>query len=126
MLRPWAIPSTHMSNFHPLPTSNPHAQPDCLPAPQGGIRLNRNPPNLSFRKKKTGGIAINRLLPLTHLDEKMVQRILQVRLPVLTLLCAWEATCTANSTAPCSCVLQKPHLERLEAQQAGGKGGRKG
>jgi hypothetical protein len=65
-----------------------------------GIRLNRNPPNISFRKKKTGGIAINRLLPLTHLDEKMVQRILQVRLPVLTLLCAWGATCTANSTAP--------------------------
>lgn len=42
-----------------------------------GIRLNRKPPNITFKKKKTGGIAINSMLPLTNLDERMVQRILQ-------------------------------------------------
>jgi ribosome-interacting GTPase 1 len=57
-----------------------------------GIRLNRNPPNISFRKKKTGGIAINRLLPLTHLDEKMVQRILQAR--------GWPGGCTGRVRKP--------------------------
>ena len=43
-----------------------------------GIRLNRNPPNIYFKKKKTGGISFNSVVPLTHLDEKMCQRILQV------------------------------------------------
>lgn len=42
------------------------------------MRLNRKPPNITFKKKKTGGVAINSMLQLTHLDEKMVQRILQV------------------------------------------------
>lgn len=41
-----------------------------------GIRLNRSPPNITFRKKKTGGLTITSLVPLTHLDEKMVHRIL--------------------------------------------------
>jgi len=43
-----------------------------------GIRLNRTPPNIYFKKKKTGGISFNAVVPLTHLDEKMCQRILQV------------------------------------------------
>lgn len=42
-----------------------------------GIRLNRTPPNIYFKKKKTGGISFNAVVPLTHLDEKMCQRILQ-------------------------------------------------
>ncbi|KAK2077430.1 GTP-binding protein [Prototheca wickerhamii] len=42
-----------------------------------GVRLNRRPPAITFHKKKTGGIAINTTVPLTHLDEKMVWRILQ-------------------------------------------------
>lgn len=46
-----------------------------------GIRLNRNPPNIYFKRKKTGGISFNSVVPLTHLDEKMCQRILQVCLP---------------------------------------------
>lgn len=40
-----------------------------------GIRLNRNPPNITFKPKKTGGITVNSMIPLTHLDDKMVQRI---------------------------------------------------
>ena len=43
-----------------------------------GIRLNRTAPNIYFKKKKTGGISFNSVVPLTHLDEKMCQRILQV------------------------------------------------
>jgi len=43
-----------------------------------GIRLNRKQPNITFKKKKTGGIAINSMLQLTNMDEKMIQRILQV------------------------------------------------
>ncbi|KAL6766463.1 hypothetical protein ACKKBG_A36105 [Auxenochlorella protothecoides x Auxenochlorella symbiontica] len=42
-----------------------------------GVRLNRKPPDIFFKKKKTGGIAINSMGTLTHLDEKMVWRILQ-------------------------------------------------
>lgn len=40
-----------------------------------GIRLNRKPPNLYFRKKKTGGVQITSLVPLTRMDEKLAQRI---------------------------------------------------
>ena len=45
------------------------------------MRLNRSPPNISFRKKKTGGIAVNSMLQLTNLDERTIQRILQARAP---------------------------------------------
>lgn len=34
------------------------------------------------RKKKTGGVSISTMAPLTHLDNKMVERILQVVSPV--------------------------------------------
>lgn len=51
-----------------------------------GIRLNRTPPNIYFRKKKTGGISFNAVVPLTHLDEKMCQRILQVDTALHSLL----------------------------------------
>jgi hypothetical protein len=43
------------------------------------MRLNRSPPNITFKKKKTGGIAINSMLQLTNLDDRTIQRILQVR-----------------------------------------------
>ena len=42
-----------------------------------GIRLNRDPPQLSFKKKKTGGLTINSTVPLTLIDEKMVQKVCQ-------------------------------------------------
>jgi ribosome-interacting GTPase 1 len=31
-----------------------------------------------FKRRKTGGISINSTIPLTQLDDKMIQRILQV------------------------------------------------
>jgi hypothetical protein len=37
----------------------------------------RSPPNIYFKKKKTGGVSINSTMPLTKMDEKMVQRVLQ-------------------------------------------------
>ncbi len=42
-----------------------------------GIRLNRPPPHIYFKKRKTGGVSINATLPLTHLDDKLIQRVLQ-------------------------------------------------
>ncbi|MEW5310512.1 MAG: hypothetical protein WDW38_002303 [Sanguina aurantia] len=42
-----------------------------------GVRLNRDPPNIYFKKRKTGGMSINSTAPLTHMDDRMIQRILQ-------------------------------------------------
>lgn len=56
-----------------------------------GIRLNKEPPNISFKVKTTGGIKFNSTVKLTHLDQKMVYSILHdysksqaSRLPSLT------------------------------------------
>ncbi|KFK41687.1 hypothetical protein AALP_AA2G160000 [Arabis alpina] len=35
-----------------------------------GLRLNKRPPQIYFKKKKTGGISFNTTAPLTHIDEK--------------------------------------------------------
>lgn len=67
-------PDTHLPQGL-LMCLRPHSS---LPA-QVGMRLNRSPPNITFRKKKTGGITINSMVQLTRMDERMVQRILQVR-----------------------------------------------
>jgi uncharacterized protein len=42
-----------------------------------GIRLNRDPPKIYLQKKKTGGIGFNSTVTLTHMDEKMVLRVMQ-------------------------------------------------
>ncbi|GER52357.1 developmentally regulated GTP binding family protein, partial [Striga asiatica] len=41
-----------------------------------GLRLNKRPPQIYFKKKKTGGISFNSTLPLTHIDEKLCYQIL--------------------------------------------------
>jgi len=41
-----------------------------------GIRLNREPPAISFKPKPGGGLSINSVVPLTHLDEKLIRGIL--------------------------------------------------
>ena len=63
-----------------LDASKPNAHRDILTREleSVGIRLNRPPPNINFKKKKTGGISFSSTIPLTHLDEKLVHRILQV------------------------------------------------
>ena len=41
-----------------------------------GIRLNRSPPQVYFKRNKTGGISFSSTVPLTHMDEKLVSSIL--------------------------------------------------
>eukprot|EP00055_Hartaetosiga_balthica_P001890 m.2160 g.2160 ORF g.2160 m.2160 type:complete len:367 (-) comp1731_c0_seq1:278-1378(-) len=41
-----------------------------------GIRLNTNPPNVSFKVKKGGGVSFNATVPLTRIDERLVKTIL--------------------------------------------------
>lgn len=61
-----------------LDASKPHYHRDILTREleSVGIRLNRSPPNISFKKKKTGGITVTATVPQSTLDEKFVQRIL--------------------------------------------------
>jgi len=42
-----------------------------------GIRLNKKPADITFRKKKTGGITFNSTCELTHMSEALARRILQ-------------------------------------------------
>eukprot|EP00727_Mastigamoeba_balamuthi_P004999 m51a1_g14498 putative developmentally-regulated gtp-binding protein 2-like (365) ;mRNA; f:772852-774775 len=41
-----------------------------------GIRLNQKPPNIYYKPKPSGGVALTHTVPLTHLDEKLVKAIL--------------------------------------------------
>lgn len=41
-----------------------------------GIRLNKNPPDISFRTRNAGGVGFTTTVALTHLNEKIVQDIL--------------------------------------------------
>lgn len=41
-----------------------------------GIRLNKRKPKIYFKQRKTGGLAINSMVPLTKIDEKLVHSIL--------------------------------------------------
>ncbi len=43
-----------------------------------GVRLNRDPPNISFKRKAAGGVSINSTVPLTKLNEKTIRTILSV------------------------------------------------
>ncbi|GBG89772.1 hypothetical protein CBR_g49625 [Chara braunii] len=41
-----------------------------------GLRLNKRPPQIYFKRKKTGGISFNSTMPLTQVDEKLCYQIL--------------------------------------------------
>lgn len=41
-----------------------------------GIRLNKQPPNIIFRKKERGGINMTSTVPLTHTDADEVKAVL--------------------------------------------------
>ncbi|KAI3866648.1 hypothetical protein MKW98_006098 [Papaver atlanticum] len=41
-----------------------------------GLRLNKKPPQIYFKRKKTGGISFNTTMQLTHIDEKLCYQIL--------------------------------------------------
>ena len=107
-------PHTASSALWCLPTSSVAGTSDCQartrksslpirPHPmQVGIRLNRKPPNIFFKKKKTGGIAINSMLPLTNLDDRTIQRILQV----------WAAA-AASQRPGLPCAVVAPHTSPI-------------
>ena len=40
-----------------------------------GIRLNKKPPNIYFKKKKAGGLTVNAMCRMTKCTEKLVQSI---------------------------------------------------
>lgn len=41
-----------------------------------GIRINQEPPRITFIKKKVGGIVVNKTVPLTKLDQKLIITVL--------------------------------------------------
>lgn len=41
-----------------------------------GIRLNKKKPNIYYKQRKNGGIAVNSMVPLTKINEKLVISIL--------------------------------------------------
>ncbi|VDD77204.1 unnamed protein product [Mesocestoides corti] len=61
-----------------LDASKPHIQRLLLEKEleSVGIRLNQRKPNVYFKQKKTGGMQITSMCPLTHVNDKMVQMIL--------------------------------------------------
>ncbi len=42
-----------------------------------GIRLNKQPPNITFKKKERGGINVMATVPLTHLNNEMIKAVLK-------------------------------------------------
>ncbi|KAI5847743.1 P-loop containing nucleoside triphosphate hydrolase protein [Morchella snyderi] len=42
-----------------------------------GIRVNKSPPNIVFRKKDKGGVAVTNTVPLTHLDADEIRAVMQ-------------------------------------------------
>jgi small GTP-binding protein len=66
-----------------------------------GMRLNRNPPQITMRRKKTGGVSVSSTVPLTRLDEKLVARVLQEykihNCDVSSLLLLWGGCCSRAS-----------------------------
>ncbi|VDL90599.1 unnamed protein product [Schistocephalus solidus] len=61
-----------------LDATKPHVQRELLEKEleSVGIRLNQRKPNVYFKAKKTGGLTITSMCPLSHINEKMVQLIL--------------------------------------------------
>lgn len=62
-----------------LDAGKPHSHREILTREleSVGVRLNRSPPAITIRKKKTGGMSLSSTVPLTHVDEKAVYRVLQ-------------------------------------------------
>ena len=62
-----------------LQTANLHTQFQHLTR-STGIRLNKNPPDIYFKKKKTGGIKFNSMVPLSKMGSdpaSLVHKVLQ-------------------------------------------------
>ena len=61
-----------------LDATKPHIHRDIIEneLESVGIRLNRRPPNIYFKPKKTGGVGFTATVPLTQCNERLVQLIL--------------------------------------------------
>jgi small GTP-binding protein len=58
-----------------------------------GIRLNKQPPNISFKKKEKGGLNFTHTVAQTHLDEDTVKAILnEYKIPNADICCRCNAT----------------------------------
>lgn len=58
-----------------------------------GIRLNQRPPNITIKVKKTGGVTLNAMCELTHLDTKLVRNILhEYKIHNADVLCREDCT----------------------------------
>jgi small GTP-binding protein len=58
-----------------------------------GIRLNKKPPNIVFKKKDKGGLNMMSTVPLTHINEDMVRDILkEYRCPSADIIFRCDAT----------------------------------
>eukprot|EP00047_Mylnosiga_fluctuans_P001874 m.222273 g.222273 ORF g.222273 m.222273 type:complete len:367 (-) comp10733_c0_seq1:86-1186(-) len=58
-----------------------------------GIRLNRQPPNITFRRKEKGGINLTAMVPTTHLDLDTVKAILsEYRIHNADIVLRYDAT----------------------------------
>lgn len=97
-----------------LDASRPHAHRRILTEEleSVGIRLNRRPPQIYFKKKKTGGISFNAVVPLSRMDEKLCHRILQV---VAVSLCSVSAVALAGFRSLMEC--ESGYLITTAAQQ---------
>lgn len=87
-----------------LDASKPHAHRQILTQEleSVGIRLNRPPPAISFKKKKTGGVSFNSMGPLTKMDDKLCFRILHVRRCfAATRLCVEDCVPDCQDAVPC-------------------------
>lgn len=108
-----------------LDASKPHGHREILTREleSVGVRLNRRPPSIYFKKKKTGGISFSSVVPLTRMDEKLCQRILQVRKSVTLRWTIWFPVYSFNGmrsnhgALPSSAVLRskacRSFLQRL-------------
>lgn len=62
-----------------------------------GIRVNKSPPNIIFRKKERGGINITSTMPLTNLDNDVCQSQIQFPLSELTQSARKSELCSPNT-----------------------------
>lgn len=59
-----------------MSTLKSHVKFSSLTRHLAGIRLNKQPPNITLKKKDKGGIAISNTVPLTKLDSDEIKAVL--------------------------------------------------
>lgn len=66
-----------------------------------GIRINKEPPNIVFKKKDKGGIAVTSTVPLTHLDNDEIRAVLsEYRISSADIAFRCDATVGSTQALP--------------------------